>query len=286
MTVLSDILRDIHAKASVYFCDELQSPWCLEMNDLNHASFHQVRRGQCKIECGEINKLAGPGDIIFIPRHTDHTLKSVNSQGGEFKTLLLCGYFQFDQAIDHPLLTTLPELIIIRSDVLEKNSGLKHTLDFLTAEFTNNQPGSKLLLDKLTEIMFIQLIRTEFSSESISNFSKALFDNQISQALKHIHSDPARHWTLTLLSKEIGTSRTTLANRFRDLVGYTVFDYLTSVRLQKACNLLKTTSLPVYLIAEKSGYRSEISFSKTFKHHLLVTPGQYRKQNRSDQQAD
>lgn len=282
MTVLSDILRDIHAKASVYFCDELEPPWCLEMKELDYASFHQVRRGQCLIECGQINEIVGPGDIIFIPRHADHILKSVSS---EFKTLLLCGYFQFDQAIEHPLLTTLPPLIIIRSDVLEKNAGLKHTFDFLSEEFTNNQPGSTLLLDKLTEIMLIQLIRTEFSSESISNFSKALFDNQISQALKYIHTDPARHWTLDILSKEIGTSRTTLANRFRDLVGYTVFDYLTSVRLQKACNLLKTTSLPVYLIAENSGYRSEISFSKTFKHHLLLTPGQFRKQNRSDQQV-
>ena len=203
MTVLSDILRDIHAKASVYFCDELVPPWCLEMKDLNYASFHQVRRGQCLIECGDISEIAGPGDIIFIPRHADHTLKSVDSRGEEFKTLLLCGYFQFDQALDHPLLTTLPTLIIIRSDLLEKSSGLKHTLDFLTEEFTSHQPGSNLLLDKLTEIMLIQLIRTEFSTENISNFSKALFDNQISQALKHLHSNPAHRWTLDSLSKKL-----------------------------------------------------------------------------------
>ena len=287
MSVLSDILRDIHTKASVYFCDQQIPPWRLEMRDLEYSSFHQVRRGQCVVECAGESELAGPGDIIFIPNGTDHTLKSADGytpgKEKEFKTMLLCGYFQFDQAIDHPLMASLPKLVIIRSETLENNSGLKNTLDFLTEEFTNNQPGSRLLMDRLTEIMLIQLIRTEFSYASESNFSRALFDNQISKALKLIHSDVAQNWTLETLSAQVGMSRTSLANRFKELVGTTMFDYLTKVRLQKACNLLKTTVQPVYSIAEKSGYRSEISFNKAFKQHLGITPGRYRKQSRRKQ---
>lgn len=284
MSVLSDILRDIHAKASVYFCDKLIPPWNLAMRDLDYSSFHQVRRGQCIVECAGQKELAGPGDIIFIPKGADHDLKSVDGftpgHEKEFKTMLLCGYFQFDQAIDHPLMASLPPLVIIRSETLEKNSGLKHTMDFLTEEFTNDQPGSNLLMDKLTEVMLIQLIRTEFTQENETNFSRALFDNHISAALKFIHSDPARSWTLESLSSEIGMSRTSLANRFKELVGTTMYDYLTKIRLQKACNLLKTTSLPVYSIAEKSGYQSEISFNKVFKQHFSLTPGKYRKLSR------
>ncbi len=284
MGVLSDILRDIHARASVYFCDQLVPPWKLEMRDLDYSSFHQVRRGQCLIDCEGQQHIAGPGDIIFIPKGSDHDLTSVDGyqtgQSKSFKTMLLCGYFQFDQALEHPLLATLPPLVIIRSEMLEKNTGLKYTLDFLTEEFTNDQPGSKLLLDKLTEVMLIQLIRTEFSAENESNFSKALFDNKISHALKLIHSKPEKSWTLDSLSEQIGMSRTSLANRFKQLVGTTMFDYLTRIRLQKACNLLRTTDLPVYNIAEKSGYQSEISFNKTFKQHLSVTPGQFRKRSR------
>ena len=289
MSVLSDILRDIHAKASVYFCDQQVPPWKLEMRDLDYSSFHQVRRGQCMVECAGDKQLAGPGDIIFIPNGSDHDLKSVDAyapgEEKEFKTMLLCGYFKFDQAIEHPLLVSLPQLVIIRSETLEKNTGLKYTLDFLTEEFTNNQPGSKLLMDKLTEIMLIQLIRTEFTHACTTNFSRALFDNQISRALKLIHGDVARNWTLDSLSMGVGMSRTSLANRFKELVGTTVFDYLTKIRLQKACNLLKTTSEPVYLIAEKSGYQSEISFNKVFKQRLTLTPGQYRKQSRQKQNS-
>ena len=284
MAVLSDILRDIHAKASVYFCDQMAPPWKLEMRDLEYSSFHQVRRGQCVIDCAGKREIAGPGDIIFIPNGSDHDLKSVDGftpgREKEFKTMLLCGYFQFDQSIEHPLMASLPALLIIRSEALESNAGLKYTLDFLTEEFTNDRPGSKLLMDKLTEIMLIQLIRTEFTHKSDTNFSKALFDNQISQALKLIHSDTAHGWTLDNLSAKVGMSRTSLANRFKTLVGTTMFDYLTKIRLQKACNLLKTTNLPVYSIAGKSGYQSEISFNKVFKQHLKVTPGQFRKQAR------
>ena len=286
MSVLSDILRDIHAKASVYFCDQLIPPWKLKMRDLEYSSFHQVRRGQCVVECAGQRELTAPGDIIFIPGGSDHDLKSVDGyaqgQEKEFKTMLLCGYFQFEQSIEHPLLASLPPLIIIRSETLERNAGLKYTLDFLSEEFTSDRPGSKLLMDKLTEIMLIQLIRTEFTLTSKTNFSKALFDNQISHALKLIHADAAHSWTLDKLAMEIGMSRTSLANRFKDLVGTTMFDYLTKIRLQKACNLLKTTGLPVYLIAEKSGYQSEISFNKVFKQHLKITPGQYRKQSRQN----
>ena len=289
MNVLSDILRDIHTRASVYFCDQLEPPWKLEMRDLEYSSFHQVRRGQCVIECEGQQEVAGPGDIIFIPKGSDHDLKSVNSfqpdKEKQFKTMLLCGYFQFDQALKHPLLATLPPLVVIRSEMLEKNAGLKYTMDFLTEEFTNDQPGSELLLDRLTEVMLIQLIRTEFSPENESSFSKALFDNQISQALQLIHSQPENNWTLDSLSQQVGMSRTSLANRFKQLVGTTMFDYLTRIRLQKACNLFRTTDLPVYSIAEKSGYQSEISFSKTFKQHLGMTPGQYRKQSRQTRAA-
>ena len=70
MTVLFDILRDIHAKASVYFCDELVPLWRLVMKDLDYASFHQARRGQCLIECNSKKEVAGPGDIIFITAET------------------------------------------------------------------------------------------------------------------------------------------------------------------------------------------------------------------------
>ena len=204
MSVLSDILRDIHAKASVYFCDQLVPPWNMKMRDLDYSSFHQVRRGQCIIECAGETQLAGPGDIIFIPKGSDHDLKSVDGftpgREQEFKTMLLCGYFQFDQPIDHPLMASLPPLIIIRSETLENNTGLKYTMDFLSEEFTNDRPGSKLLMDKLTEIMLIQLIRTEFTLTSETNFSKALFDNQISKALKLIHGDTAHSWTLENLA--------------------------------------------------------------------------------------
>jgi AraC-like DNA-binding protein len=257
------------------------------MRDLEYSSFHQVRRGQCLIECAGEREMAGPGDIIFIPNGSDHILKSIDGYApgreNEFKTMLLCGYFQFDQEIEHPLMASLPQLVIIRSEALENNTGLKNTLDLLTEEFTNNQPGSRLLMDRLTEIMLIQLIRTEFTPASQGNFSKALFDNQISQALKLIHGDVARSWTLDSLATEVGMSRTSLATRFKEFVGTTMFDYLTKIRLQKACNLLKTTGQPVYSIAEKSGYRSEISFNKAFKQNLSLTPGQYRKKSRQNQ---
>lgn len=256
----------------------------MEKLEEGRASFHQIRRGQCRVVSGEQEEIAGPGDIIFVPHGDAHVLSSVDSpstiRAGDFPTFILCGYFQFDQAVKHPLLATLPPLLVVRAEVLEQNLGLKNTMDLLADEFVHASPGSELLLDKLSEVMLIQFFRTHWIRESHPGFLQALFDTQTSRALQRIHADPANPWTLETLAAEIGMSRTALANRFKSMVGVTMFEYLTKVRMQRACKLLATTTLPLYLIAERSGYVSEVSFSKAFKSLVGTSPGRYRKRAR------
>ncbi|ARK29821.1 response regulator transcription factor [Halalkalibacter krulwichiae] len=65
---------------------------------------------------------------------------------------------------------------------------------------------------------------------------------------------------------------------FKQKTGVTFLDYLTNLRIEHACVLLKTTDLKTYEIAEMVGYSDQRYFSQVFKKRVSVTPSQYRKQ--------
>ena len=95
-----------------------------------------------------------------------------------------------------------------------------------------------------------------------------------------LHERPEKSWTIEELAQAVGSSRAAFAKRFKALVGETVFQYLTSLRMQRAKELLRDTALPVYEIANRSGYESDIAFTKAFKKQTGQTPRQHRLQFR------
>lgn len=80
------------------------------------------------------------------------------------------------------------------------------------------------------------------------------------------------------LAQQHGTSYRTLRREFRMRMGISLHQYFVHRRLALACELLKTTSLPLKAIADRLGYCDVASFSNQFSHHLFLTPGSFRKQ--------
>ena len=282
MEVLSDILRSMRVEGSVYFCDHLQAPWSMEFEDTSSASFHLVRRGECWVMSGERTECLGPGDLVFIEPGRDHVLAShpPNRQPppGGTRTLLLCGYCRFAEETGTPLLDIFPSLTIVREEEILKHPWLKSTLDQLSTEYMSQQPGTELVVNKLTEVVLVELIRINFGRDDKSRFIRALSDKKISKALQHLHNNPNIAWTLEKLAGDVGMSRAAFAKRFKDLVGQPMFEYLTMLRIQRGKELLKETKLPLYEVASRVGYESDLAFTKTFKKHTGTTPTRFRKQ--------
>ncbi len=280
MEVLSDILRSMRVRGSVYFCDRVEAPWSMDFNDTRTASFHLVRRGECWVMSGDLTEQLGPGDLVFLEPGRDHVLAS-NPPGAEPTegscAMMLCGYCDFVDDTGTPLGEVFPSLTIVRDEEILRHPWLKTTLDQLSTEYLSQQPGSELVVDKLTEIVLVELIRINFGRQDRSPFIQALSDKQISKALRHLHNNPHTQWTLEKLASEIGMSRAAFAKRFKELVGHPMFEYLTSVRIQKAKELLRESKLPLYEVASRVGYESDLAFTKTFKKHTGTTPIRYRK---------
>lgn len=75
-----------------------------------------------------------------------------------------------------------------------------------------------------------------------------------------------------------GYSMSYLCTLFKRCMGVTINYYITQIRMEHACRLLAGTDEPIEKIASAVGYTSAKHFSRSFKAHMLITPGQYRKQ--------
>lgn len=274
MEVLSDILEGLRATGSVYFCDFLVPPWELRYEGEQKAMFHLVRRGRCRLEVeGKVYDLEG-GDFVFLSPGFDHRVSAQDNDEGQ--TLLLCGFCSFDAIENDVLLRALPDYVLMRGEELEEWPWLRRTLEHVSAEYMSRAPGSELTVNKLTEVLLVQLLRADFGRSTDVGIVAALEDKRVARALAAIHENPGNQWTIESAAELASMSRSGFARRFKELLDTSFFDYLTRLRMRNARTLLATTALKVPVIAEKVGYQSDLSFVKAFKKLHGKTPRAYR----------
>lgn len=204
----------------------------------------------------------------------------VHCDGGEGPTSTLVGGFFLSQELEAtPLLSALPAVVHLRADDREVASWLEPTLRFIGVEMGSGLHGSRSVLNRLADILFIQAVRAFLSMGKPihAGWLKGLSDGQVARALALMHEHYANPWSLERLAKEIGVSRTVLAVRFRTLVGASPIAYLTRWRMLQAARLLREPRGSVAEVAEKVGYTSEAAFAKAFKRTLAPTPGEVRR---------
>lgn len=301
MDALSELLQLIRLKSSVYFKSDFGSPWGMEILEGPFAQFHIIVRGSCLLKAkGEKEPVTvSAGDIVVFPFGKAHWLaddtgrelmpgKIVVSellnkrpvfQTGKIKTTIICGHFEFERNLDHPFIESLPQIIHITDMERRELSWLEIVASLIMQETDSGKPGAGVVVNRLAEVLFIHVIRAYMMMNSnISHgFIRALIDKKISIALKAIHDVPQQRWTLEMLAKKAGMSRTLFINRFKEMVGMPPMQYIYNWRMLKAQDLLRNDIIPLDIIAEKVGYTSMASFNRAFKKKFKKTPGVYRK---------
>jgi AraC-like DNA-binding protein len=297
MDVISDVLSKIKLSSVVYFKSDFSEPWGMDIPKGPFAQFHIITKGQCILRTKNRSVQLFAGDIIVFPLGASHWLannensKLYNGQdvvqsillgkslfrGDKLSTTLVCGHFEFDKGFDHPFIKELPSIIHIEDTDLKQFSWLKSISNLVIQEAEKEQPGSGVIINKLGEILFVHTLRAYIEKNKSSNgFIAAIQDERISKVLREIHASPENNWQLEQLAQIAGMSRTSFANRFKELIGDTPFSYLTQWRLLQAKELLKESSLSVGEIAEQVGYRSEAAFNRIFKKRMYQTPLKFR----------
>ena len=164
---------------------------------------------------------------------------------------------------------------------------LNTTLYYLIKEAQTENSSSQLILGRLTELMFVEVLRRYMLelAPGQKGWLAALKDPFVSRAINQLHAQPARAWTVEELARDAGVSRSALAGRFTDLIGESPMRYLTNWRIHLAKQLLSEGHHSMAEVAERVGYESEYAFNRAFKRQVGRPPAAWRKKGSTLQAA-
>ncbi|MFI2712155.1 AraC family transcriptional regulator [Micromonospora sp. NPDC018662] len=192
--------------------------------------------------------------------------------GPDGRTVLLTGTYPVRGAVGRRLLDALPPLAVVR-----RASWDSPLVPLLATEIVRDDPGQEAVLDRLLDLLLIAALREWFDRPGAAApaWYRAYADPVVGRALRMLHHDPARPWTVASLAAEVGISRAALARRFTGLVGEPPMSYLTGWRLALAADLLREPGATVGAVARRVGYGSSFALSAAFKRRYGVSPRQH-----------
>jgi AraC-like DNA-binding protein len=317
--VLTDVMEQVRLEGTVYFSAELHAPWGISIVRSGRAPFYAVTAGECELQVGwrgAVRRVRA-GDFVLLPNAAPHVVRSgvdalvvpfddwlqthpLDRRGGArhagpgAATRVTGGFFSVDPLRINPLFGALPAVIHLRGAEPRVRQWLAPTLRLVESEIAAGSLGARTVLRRLADVLFIQAVRLHADdSNAAAGWLRGLADARVGRALALLHERYAEPWTLDSLAREVGTSRTLLAVRFRELVGEPPMAYLTRWRITRAANLLHGARQPLARVAEQVGYQSDAVFSKAFSRVTGHTPRAWRRmtlpptaaQDRSDASA-
>lgn len=285
------------------------------MPDAEHViEYHVVTAGECWIAItGEPPRKLKRGDVVMLPQGDAHIVSSAPDMraevdvdsffalgrnqrpfrlhypggsearldtgegGASAPTKIVCGFIGCDARPFNPLLATLPRLLHLSASETARS---EQFAQLAAEESAHKRPGADALLERLSEMMFVDAIRRHVDQlpDESTGWLAGLRDRFVGRALALLHERPAADWSVEELSRQVGLSRSALHERFVALIGQPPMQYLTQWRMQAASRLLRDTRASVASIALDVGYDSEAAFARAFKRAVGSPPAAWRRQ--------
>lgn len=186
---------------------------------------------------------------------------------------LLTGSYRVTSRVSERLMEALPRVVVV-----PENGALRPLIDLTVAEIERDDPGQQAVLDRLLDLLLLSTLREWFKRPEARApaWYRALGDPVVGRALRLMHEEPARQWTVAALAAEAAVSRATFARRFAELVGEPPMTYLTGWRISLAVDLLQRTDATVDAVARQVGYESGFGLSVAFKRVCGTRPSDHR----------
>jgi AraC-like DNA-binding protein len=305
--VLTDMLRRSRARGAAFSHSTARGAWGVRFPPATQLAIHGILGGEAFAWTDEPRgaRRVLPGDVVLIRGPSQHHMGHVPAadlvpfeghpasappSGGALRmefgsgageeTTFFCGAYRFEGDLCAGLLAGLPGLSLVRP---RAGSGLRATLDVFAGELLQEGPGQQALLDSLLDVILVQALREQLAADldAAPAWFRAMADPGVGAALRAIHADPKRDWTVAALAAEASLSRATLARRFTRMLGLGPLGYVTDWRMALAREQLRAGEASLAAIARSLGYASEFSFAAAFKRHHGVAPGRWRATARS-----
>ena len=291
---LSGLLRRLDFSAEVIFRSEFCGEWGVDTSGSGQVAFHLIVAGDGWLhdECGPRRLLEG--DLVLFPRDNPHVLSGSASPPDQVEinqppkprtagpaTRLICGFFKLDRRAAAPLLNSLPPTLVAHIGQMASPTVADLTRLWIQ-EAAREELGSDIAVDRLAELVFIQMLRTESAAGRLRGVVAALSHPRIGPILASIHQDPGAAHQLSDMAAQAHMSESAFATRFRAAVGMRPGEYVRHWRMHTAAQRLRDTSDAIDVIGLELGYQSNAAFRKAFRAFFDEPPARYRRR-RSDQ---
>lgn len=311
MDTLSTLLEDVHLHETKYYRLKLGGQWAYSLTRQDVLLFYLVESGSLTIEMNGVCRQVDAGQMMMLPNAYHHICHRtgcskdnpiciddmLDNASEEFviinadrqpNTEVILIECQYDKEVTRPLLASLPT-ILPQEKYADKSryTILEIGCQYLTLESNQRQIGKTAIINHLASILLIECLRNfiEALPEATDSWLMAIKDPYLAKALAVMHADPQENWTIHKLAEVAGMSRSSFAERFKEVVGVPPLTYLIDYRLRLAARYLCLQQNSISRISELVGYASDSTFSQAFKRVYGMSPRAYRQQYQASQIA-
>ncbi|ATO15369.1 AraC family transcriptional regulator [Micromonospora sp. WMMA2032] len=296
MDPLDDVLALLDTTSHVSAALSAGGRWAVRFDPPTGVKFNAVRRGRCllRVDTSPEPVPLDEGDCFLLTRPVGYTLASdpdvpAEPAGPIFRAaadgparagsgdevLLVGGAFSFTDRSRDLLLDSLPPVIHVPATTPEAET-VRWAVGEIDAELRQGRPGGRLVAEHLALVMLIRILRLHLDHGTPAGWLAGLTDPVVAPALRAMHAHPERPWTVAAVARSATVSRSTLAARFKQVVGCGPLEYLTGWRIELAADRLRRSEDTVATIARAVGYGSESALSVAFKRVTGLSPRAYR----------
>ncbi len=269
--------------------------WCVRYAAHDDPAFCLVLEGSCFLDPDGVGPVElNEGDFVLfpatpgfrlgsdlsakakpmLPAHVDELRHGMKEGAPSMR--MLGGYFRFDRANAQLLVRFLPSVVLIRRG--DRGAvRLRRVVELIAEETVETRPGRDLILERLVEVLLLEALRFRPAEAATQEqgLLAGLADPALARALRHIHADVARPWTVAELARSAGMSRAVFAERFTRRVGMPPMQYLLEWRIAIAKDVLRRERTPLAEVAAQIGYQSASAFSTAFSRHAGCSPSAF-----------
>ncbi len=273
--------------------------WAVRYAAFGQPGFCAVIDGRCRLAVdGEAPVELARGDFVLLPATPAFTMSSLvpaiplhvdpkaeptpateirhGRPDGPPDVRLFGGYFAFGSPDAALLVSLLPAIVHVRG--IERLTVL---VRLVGEEAGGALAGRDLVLARLVEVLLIEGLRAVQGRDAPPGLLRGLADSRVAAALRRMHGDPERPWTVAELAAAAGMSRSAFFDRFTRTVGLRPMEYLLAWRMALAKDLLRGGAASLDDVAARVGYGSASTFSTAFARHVGQPPGRYARSRQS-----
>ncbi|MCY1141098.1 AraC family transcriptional regulator [Actinoplanes sp. Pm04-4] len=305
MDELSDLFDVVEARGQVTGAFAASGRWVARSFNRTPLKLTVMVRGRARLSADGLDAPVHlePGDVAILNNRAwleleggsgDGPVREIEPEITDLTTgpltadpdcdLVVGGRVLLNRAGEELLLQALPPVGHVRASAAEAGR-LRVIVDQLVDEVTGARMGSGFAVRQYAQLLVLEVLRAYVGQASLPpGRLRVLTDERLRPAVSRMHAEPGRSWKLEELAQASAMSRTSFAERFRQVAGVPPLAYLNGWRMLLAQRALRDGDVRVGALAADLGYTSESAFSTAFKREVGESPLRYRTRIRRDEE--